>query len=456
MNLPKEKKVLFGEKHYWMIAFEATFAYWIDVLSGGVYFAKLTTSIGISDTSTAVLAAIGNFTALLSIFSIYLARRRRVKPLVASMHFTYQLLITTLFLLPTLKLGPSVTEVVLVILLIVSRLLSPLYGQIKGSWYQSNIPDSIRGSFSGVYQAISAISVMFVTFAVGRILDTSEASGNLEGGFRTVSIIVLVIAVLNLLTILLTNETPSEHPEGGAPKISLFSEVGTVLKIPSCRNVIIYRAFWAIIGVFMGAFHGTYLIIDLNVSMTTVSLLSIYQYIIHFAFLLLAGRLAKRIPLSRMMGIGIMIDSFSIIPLILLSDVGTIPVYMARITLMLLGNSILAVGNTVFYRILPRELYTAFNVTSSIPTCLVSFLTTLALTPLFNYLKYTLGGELFGIKIYAQQTLTVLGVFVAIPTWIFIWRVMLPSVRAADKPLFAQDHIVQNDTNGAKEANAST
>ncbi len=442
MNLPKGKKVLFGEKHYWMIAFEATFTYWIDILSGGVYFAKLTTSIGISDTSTAVLGAIGNFTALLSVFAIYLARRRRVKPLVASMHFTYQLLITILFLLPTLMLSPSAAETVLVIVLIASRLLSPLYGQIKSSWYQSNIPDAIRGSFGGVYQAISAISAMLVTFAAGRILDVSEANGNLVGGFRTIAIIVLAVAVLDLVTILLTHETPTEHPEDGAPKITLFCEVGSVLRIPACRNVILYRSLWQIAAVFFSAFQGTYLIVDLGISMTTISLINVYHYIIHFALLLLSGKLAKRIPLSKMMALGILIDAISIIPLCLLSDKGTIPVYLVRLTLTLLGSSVLSIGNMIYYRILPKELYTAFNVTSSIPTCLISFFTTLALTPLFNYLKYTLGGELFGIKIYAQQTLAILGVLVAIPVWIYVWRVLLPSVRAADKPLHEQDHVV--------------
>ena len=441
----KEKKYLFGEKHYWMIAFEATFTYWIDILAGGVYFAKLTTSIGISDASTAILAALGNFTALLSIFSIYLARRRRVKPIVASMHFTYQLLITLTFLLPTLMMGASALEGVFVLVLICARLLSPLYGQVKGSWYQANIPNSIRGPFSGVYQAISAISAMFVTFAVGRILDVSEAKGDLIGGFRTISVIVLGIAVLDLITILLTRETPSEHPEEGAPKISLFSEVGTVLKIPACRNIVVYRILWQIAAVLFGAFQGTYLIVDLGVSMTTISLISVYQYIVHFAFLLLSGRLAKRFPLSKLMAMGIFIDAISIIPLCLLSDRATIPVYIARITLNLLGSSILSIGNMIVYRILPTELYTAFNVTSSIPTCLVSFLATLAFTPLFNYLKYDLGGELFGIRLYAQQTLALLGVLVAIPVWIYVWRVLLPSVRAADKPLCEQEHVTARE-----------
>ena len=442
MNLPQEKKVLFGEKHYWMIAFEATFAYLIDILAGGVYFAKLTTSIGISDASTAILGAIGNFTALLSIFAIYIARRRRVKPIVATMHFTYQLLITILFLLPTLSLRASTMEILFVGVLIVSRLLSPLYGQVKGAWYQSNIPNAIRGSFGGVYQAISAISAMFITYAASRIIDVCESRGNLIGGFRAIAILVLVIAILDLITVLLTHETPTEDPEGGTPKISLFSEVGAIWKIPACKYFIIKNSAWQIAAVFMSAFQGTYLIIDLGVSMTTISLIGIYQYIIHFVSLLLSGRLAKRYRLSTLLSVGMFIDALSVIPLCLLSDKMTIPVYMLRITLQLLGASIYSVGHMIYYRILPRELYTAFNVTSSIPTCLIAFFTTLALTPFFNYLKYTLGGELFGIKIFAQQTLAILGVFCAIPVWIFIWRVLMPSVRDADKPLSEQEHVV--------------
>ena len=441
MNLPKDKKVLFGEKHHWMIAFEATFTYWIDILSGGVYFAKLTTSLGISDTSTAVLGAIGNFTALLSVFAIYLSRRRRVKPLVASMHFTYQLLITLLFLMPTITLGASAMETVFVGVLIVSRLLSPLYAQIKNSWYQSNIPDAIRGSFGGVYQAISAISAMFITYAASRIIDVSEAKGNLIGGFRAIAILVLTIAILDLLTILLTHETPNEDHSESVPKSSLFSEIGTIWKIPACKNFIIKNSAWQIAAVFMGAFQSTYLIIDLGVSMTTMSIIGIYQYIVHFLCLLLSGRLAKRYRLSTLLAVGMFFDALSVIPLCLLCDKMTIPTYILRITLQLLGASIYSIGNMIYYRILPRELYTAFNVVSSVPTCLISFFTTLALTPLFNYLKYTLGGELFGIKIYAQQTFAILGVIAAIPVWIYIWRVLMPSVRESDKPLFEQEHI---------------
>jgi MFS family permease len=441
----KEKKYLFGEKHYWMIAIEATLDYCVAVLSSGAYFAKLTTSIGISDSSTAILGALGNFIALLSVFSIYIARRRRIKPIVASMHFTYQLLIVLLFLLPSISVNATAADAVFVAVLIGAKILSPLYANVKSSWYASNIPDSIRGPFGGVYQAISAISAMFVTFGAGSIMDAFESRGNLYGAFFVIGIVILVIAVLDLATILLTRETLSEHSDGNTTKISLFSEVGTILKIPACRNIVLYRVLWAVAAVFFGGFQGTYLIVDLGVSMTTISLISVYQYVAHFVMLLCSGRLAKRFSLSKMMAMGIFIDAISIIPLCLLSDRATIPVYIARITLTLLGGSILSIGNMIVYRILPSELYTAFNVTSSIPTCLASFFTTLALTPLFNYLKYTLGGELFGIKLYAQQTLALLGVLVAIPIWIYVRRVMLPSVRAADKPLHEQKHVAARE-----------
>ena len=74
-----------------------------------------------------------------------------------------------------------------------------------------------------------------------------------------------------------------------------------------------------------------------------------------------------------------------------------------------LGHAAYNVGYTVVYRILPERHYASGLAIGVIPQSLVFFFSTLALAPLFNYLKDDLGGTLFGRTFYAQQTFSIIG-----------------------------------------------
>ena len=70
---------------------EAAFEYFISLLVTGAYLAKLTTSIGLSDTVTGLLTSFVSLGFGFQVIAIFLANKRPVKRWVAVLHMINQL-----------------------------------------------------------------------------------------------------------------------------------------------------------------------------------------------------------------------------------------------------------------------------------------------------------------------------------------------------------------------------
>ena len=83
---------------------ECMFEYFISILTSGAYLAKLTTTIGISDAMTAILASIASLAGMFQIVSIFLAHKTPVKRWVLPVTFVTQSLVSTLYIIPFLNI----------------------------------------------------------------------------------------------------------------------------------------------------------------------------------------------------------------------------------------------------------------------------------------------------------------------------------------------------------------
>ena len=88
-----------------MYIIEALFEYFISLLVSGAYLAKLTTTVGLSDSTTAILSSITSLSGIFQIFSIYLAHKTPVKRWIIPMQITAQSMFAALYLIVHLSLG---------------------------------------------------------------------------------------------------------------------------------------------------------------------------------------------------------------------------------------------------------------------------------------------------------------------------------------------------------------
>ena len=168
------------------------------------------------------------------------------------------------------------------------------------------------------------------------------------------------------------------------------------------------KLIYAIAVTAMTAYQATYLIVDIGLSMTQTSLIAAVEAAIYAIALALFGKLGERIPLSRVYAIGMLLMTFAAFSSIFLSPTSFLLPYVLFALFYKCGYAAFMVGFFVVYRVIPESHYTSSGAIINIPQCLLVFLTTLALSPLFHYLKYDLDSTLFGHTFYAQQTFSVI------------------------------------------------
>ena len=416
------KKPLFGKKHYYMYMFETMFDSIVAALVSGTFFAKLTTSLGISDATTAVLAQVGNLMIVLYLLSAFVSRSKRMKGTIVGMQLAYQLLMSTIYLLPLFAFPIGTTEFLLFALILTAKAISFCYAGAKSGWYVANIPEEKRASFFGVSQAVVNCVIFIVNLIVGNLIDRMETKGNLVGAFTVIFFILLGLTTLNVLTIVFTR--PPAEDFHGKESEGVLAVVKELMKNDGFRTLTVQRMIFTVALITTIAYQSTYLIVDIGMSMSTASLFAALNAAVYAVFLALWGKIGERFSLLKMYHIGMLLIAASAVTSIFLTPSNYIVPYIVYIVLYNCGLAAYGVGYMLTYRIMPESHYPAASALGSIPNALINVFGTLALAPLFNYLKYELGGELFGHTFYAQQTLSVLGTVLHIVSLLYLFLVV--------------------------------
>ena len=401
------KKYLFGEKHYYMYAFDALFDGVVTTLTAGTFFAKLTTSLGVSDATTAILGQAGHLMIVLYLVSSIIARMKNPKPTITVLHLCYQLLLSTIYLLPFFVLEPTVSEKILLVIILLAKSASFCCAGAKSSWLISNIPKEKQSTVFGISQAILYAVLFFLSLGMSRLIDRMEENGNLRGAFLAIFFILLAASGLNLATTLLTRRpSPKMEAEQGESLLATYREV---LQNKAFVSIAIQRLFYTVGSAAATSYQATYLINECGLPMTTIALLSAIGTAVNAAAHAFWGKVGARISQYYVYGISTVLMTLSCVATIFLSPSHILLPFVLFTIFYNLGHAAYNVGYMVIYRILPERHYAPALAIGVIPQSLVFFFSTLALAPLFNYLKDDLGGELFGRTFYAQQTFSVIG-----------------------------------------------
>ena len=424
------KKYLFGERHYYMYALDALFDGVVATLTAGTFFAKLTTSLGVSDATTAILGQAGHLMIVFYLVSSIVARSQNSKPLISALHLCYQLLITTIYLLPFFVLEPGVSEKILLVIILLAKAACFSCAGAKSSWLISNMPKEKQSSIFGISQAILYTVLFFLSLGMSRLIDRMEERGNLRGAFLSIFLILLGASVLNLTATLLTKRPTEMVAQKGECLLTTYREV---LQNKAFVSIAIQRLFYTFGSAAATSYQATYLINECGLPMTTIALLSAIGTAVNAAAHAFWGKVGTRISQYYVYGISMVLITLSCVTTIFLSPTHLILPYVLFTVLYNLGHAAYNVGYMVIYRIMPERHYASAMAIGVIPQSLVFFFSTLALAPLFNYLKDDLGGELFGRTFYAQQTFAVIGTIffiIGILYLLFVTnRHMLPLIR---------------------------
>ena len=391
---------------------EAAVEYFLAMLVGTTYLAKMTTAIGISDGLTGVITAFVSLGFGFQIFALLIAHKKPIKTFVIIMNLLTQLAFTFLYAVPLFDLSTNAKTAIFIALFLFGEIIKNVIYSPKMAWTMGIVDDSKRGSFTAKKEIISLVSGMIISTSMGRLIDYFEANGNLKGAFITCGLTMLALTLIHTLLLVLIKEKP-EKIEKASVKLQLKSAVtdkNLLLLIP-------LFVFWNIATYATTPFYGTYQLNDLEMSMTLVTIVAAVGALSRAAVSAPIGKFADKYSFVAALNI-----CFSaIIAAYFINIFAGVGFYTAYVILHSIGmagiNSSLV---NLVYDYVPHERRTGALAIKNTVAGFAGFFTTLAVRPLVDSIQKNGNRFLFIYGVYAQQILSAFGLIMTVTVLIYL------------------------------------
>ncbi len=418
---PTKQKDIYGFSRR-MYVVESTLEYFISLLVTGAFLAKLTASLGFSDSLTAVLTSFVALGCSFQLFAVFFFRGGSVKRRVTVFHILNQLLFMGVYFVPFFNLSRPIKTVLFIVMLMVGYFFLNIVFAPKTNWFMSLVDNYKRGLFTAIKEAVSLVGGFLFNLGVGSVIDHFEAKGEIRTAFIIAAGAVFLLTVTHTLTLVLSKEKPAPT----LPKtVSITQRFKNVLGDKTVMKVILISVFWTVSTHITTAFFGTYQTKELGFSMKFIALLSIIYSVVRIPASFVLARIADRRSFAYMLkyAYGLAAAGF-LIAIFMVPSNGKVfyTVYYCLFAAAMGGiNS--AETNLIFDYVGPEKRSDALMVKQAVYG-LAGFLATLAVTPLVNYIQAN-GNRFLGMNIYAQQVLSAISFVLAVLVIIYLQKVVI-------------------------------
>lgn len=395
----------FSQKLY---IIECALNYLVTIVTSGAYLAKLTTTIGISDAITALLSNLTSLAGVFQLASVGLSQRGSLKRYVVPMQTGYNLLYGMLYLIPFFGWSVGVNSVLFFIFVFTACVMFQISSPLKYAWFMSLPSPEQRGPFTSAVNIFSHISGLIFSLIASLLLDYFTDTGNLNGMFITFTVVIFVLSSLRFLAFMLAKEKPHKAHESS----SVLRDLKVLIKNRGFMLLVWIYMTYTISNSIITSFVGTYQVRELGFSMMQIYIMSSATAVSAIIFLPFAGNYARKNGLlkSLLLGSPIYALMYLLIAFAVPSN-GFVMILLYSI-FSTVGSAFITVGmEPIIFEVVDEEYQASAISIRGIPACLMSFLTTLALTPLLNHIQAN-GNTFFGIHIYAQQLFAVISCLV--------------------------------------------
>ena len=402
-----EQKIVEQQKDIYKISrflyiLEAALEYFISLLVTGAYLAKITSAIGMSDSTTGILTSFVSLGFGFQILAIFLASKRPVKRWVTLLHCLNQLAFALIYFIPLFDISHGARIILFIILLLMGHILNNVVNSPKINWFMSLVEDKRRGAFTANKEMVSLIGGMIFSFLMGSIIDRRESGGNINDAFIVCGGSIFILMLLHSFTLIFSKEKPAEDKE----KTSSVKLLKDLLADKNLFRVIFVSVLWSIVNYSSTPFYGSYQIKELGFSMTFVSVLSAAYAVIRSIFSRPMGKFADKYSFAKMLNIcfiialvGFIINGFTV------PDNGKVcyTVYYMLYAVAMAGINSATIN--LIYDYVDKEKRIGALALKSTFCGFTGFFTTLIVSPLVGFIQKN-GNELFGGRVYAQQVVS--------------------------------------------------
>jgi len=310
---------------------EAAFATVFSSIIGGALLSNFLLDVGASTVEIGLLASIPQMTNLLQPLGAYLGDRVKSRNWYSLLIFGTSRLLW-LMIVPGIWLVSSShmagRQLVLLTLFIiwVTNILEALGRASFLSWMAVLVPERLRGRYFGFRNSIVNLTNFIGVPLLG--LAVSKWPGGSLQGFGAVLFVGIVLGIISLgFHFLMTDVNPQvvhaadSDTDHGSPRETVFS----FLKDANFLRFLLYSGLWSFAVNISAPFFNLYLLGDLNLDVSVVTLYNSLGFGANLLMLMFWGKLADRIgnrPL--MLVVGILVG---LTPLLWL-EAGTAPIFL--------------------------------------------------------------------------------------------------------------------------------
>lgn len=391
-----------------MYIIEAGLEYLIAILFAEAFLPRLTGANGL-DLSDPVRAVISSVISLGCVFQLVamLFRRGRAKPFVLSLSIANQLLFMFLYIIPVFDINPSAKRVIFIVGILSAYLLYYIAHPKKINWFMSLIDDKQRGKFTAKKEIISLIMGIAFSFAMGAIIDNLQEKNEHTKAFIVLAITVFVLMIFHSLTMIFSVEKPQPKSEG-----SILEDVFSTLKNKGVIMVSIVFILWNIATYSSKPFYGSFMENEheLAFGATFLAVLSAISAVSRIVASIIFGIIADKKSFATTITAGFLIAGLSFL-MITFATPQNGHVFFT-IHYILYGIAMGAINSALInlcYDYAPTQKRVgALAITQAI-SGVVGFTTTTLVSLLVDKIQSN-GNKIFGLSMYAQQFVSIIGV----------------------------------------------
>ena len=387
---------------------EAAFEYFINLLLGGAYLAKVTTSLEISDGVTGIITSMVALASTFQFVAIFLAQKKPVKKWVTIGHSINQLFFAFVYLVPLFNFSKTVKIVLFITFLMLGEIINQIINAPKINWFLSLVDEKKRGSFTATKERVSLLGGMVFTFLVGSVMDHYEAIGNTEAAFLFCSIGIIVLMILHTGTLIFSKEKAVEVEEQTQKTKNILSGLVTNKEL---MRIILLSCLWKIAVYMSTPFYGTYQIKELGFTMVFISLISAMVSIFRSVISYPIGKLADKSFVSSLKicylfgGLAFLLNIFTT------PSNGKVFFVLYSLLYAVATAGVENCEMNLAYRAVSEEQRTGALALRMAIVGIVGFSTTLLISPLVMYIQNN-GNNFLGLGVYAQQVVSAFSAFV--------------------------------------------
>ena len=262
VDMTNENKELFDSPAYkrsrTAYKWECTFEYFVALLVGDAFLAKLLTSLGFTDAEAGIVSSLITLAFLFQLLAVFVVRKITNTKLIAIIfHTTSQLFFMSLYLIPFMPFAAAIKKPLVVACIVVAYFGNYMVSTVIFRWGNSFVEPGKRASFTAGKEIISLVSGMVVSFAVGYIMNQFEATDNLKGGFifAAIAIFIFCLSDLTMLLLIKNDKKPKVEKGQGA---SMKEIVQNTFFNKSFMSVVVLTILWDSSRFMVIGFLGTY------------------------------------------------------------------------------------------------------------------------------------------------------------------------------------------------------